>query len=77
VRRISIAESAPAYVLHAKAAQISADDDLGWYIGWVERAGRRRFFAMNIDLPVPGDGAKRVPLTKHLLAHLGTLPPGS
>jgi beta-lactamase class D len=83
VRRISITESAPAYVLHAKtgwgthAAQNSANDDLGWYVGWVEHAGRRWFFAMNIDLPAPGDAAKRVPLAKQLLAQLGALPQGS
>ena len=83
VRRISITESAPTYVLHAKtgwgtqAAQNSANDDLGWYVGWVEHAGRRWFFAMNVDLPAPGDAAKRVPLAKQLLAQLGALPPGS
>ncbi len=80
VRRISIIESAPAYVLHAKtgwathAAQNKANDDLGWYVGWVEHAGRRWFFAMNIDLSTPGDAAKRVPLAKQLLVQLGALP---
>ncbi|WP_049620804.1 class D beta-lactamase [Frateuria defendens] len=80
VRRISITESAPGYVLHAKtgwgtgAAQNAAHEDLGWYVGWVERGGRRWFFAMNIDLPQAGDAAQRVPLAKRLLAQLGALP---
>ncbi|TPG11420.1 class D beta-lactamase [Rhodanobacter glycinis] len=83
VRRISITESAPAYVLHAKtgwgtqAAQNKTNDDLGWYVGWVEHAGRRWFFAMNIDLPAPDDAAKRMPLTKQLLTQLGALPQGN
>ncbi|MFC5742414.1 class D beta-lactamase [Dyella tabacisoli] len=80
VRRISITESMPAYVLHAKtgwgthAAQNAANDDIGWYVGWVERDGRRWFFAMNLDLSATSDGAKRVPLTKELLRQLGALP---
>ena len=81
VRRICITESQPHYVLHAKtgwgtrAAQNAANDDLGWYVGWIERDDRRWFFALNIDMSNAGDAAKRVVLAKRLLRQLGALPP--
>jgi beta-lactamase class D len=80
VRRISITEAQPRYVLHAKtgwgtkAAQNAASDDIGWYVGWVESGGRRWFFAMNMDIHDSDDGGKRVPLAKQLLSTLGALP---
>lgn len=83
VRRISITESQPSYELHAKtgfgdgAAQNAAHDGLGWYVGWVERDGRRWFFALNVDLPKFSDAPKRVALAKQLLTQLGALPPAS
>jgi beta-lactamase class D len=56
VRRITIVESAPGYIIHAKTgwgvhAAADGKADLGWYVGWVERDGRRWFFAINMDLP--------------------------
>ncbi|WP_266169149.1 class D beta-lactamase [Dyella subtropica] len=80
VRRISITEAQPGYVLHAKtgfgseAAQNATKDGLGWYVGWVERDGRRWFFALNVDLAKVGDAPKRVVLAKQLLGQLGALP---
>ncbi|SFR94546.1 beta-lactamase class D [Dyella sp. OK004] len=81
VRRISITESQPGYELHAKtgfgndAAQNAAHDGLGWYVGWIERDGRRWFFALNVDMPRFSDAPKRVALAKQLLTQLGALPP--
>lgn len=76
-RRITIYEAGTNYVLHAKTgqaargAQNNADpaksDDIGWYVGWVEHAGRRWFFAMNIDIARPEDSAKRVTLARDIL----------
>jgi beta-lactamase class D len=79
VRRISITEAQPRYVLHAKTGwgtQAAADGrtDLGWYVGWVEARGRRWFFAMNIDLRDPADAGKRVVLAKELLRQARALP---
>lgn len=81
VRRISITESESGYELHAKtgfgsdAAQNTAHDGLGWYVGWIEHDGRRWFFALNVDLPRFSDAPKRVALAKQLLTQLGALPP--
>jgi beta-lactamase class D len=80
VRRITIQESAPEYVLHGKTGwamheDIQRDADLGWYVGWVERGGKRWFFAINIDMPRGADDApKRVAIGRALLASLGALP---
>ena len=83
VRRITIQESAPDFVLHGKTGLAPRDDiaskkDLGWYVGWVERGGRRWFFALNADLPHGfDDGPKRIAIVRALLAKVGALPAGS
>jgi beta-lactamase class D len=80
VRRITIQESAPDYVLHGKTGlatheDIAGKDDLGWYVGWVERGGRRWFFAFNMDLPHGIDDApKRIAIARAVLAKAGALP---
>lgn len=80
VRRISIVESQPTYVLHAKAG-FSSDAGkeenhvgIGWYVGWVEHAGRRWFFALNADMPTYQDAPKRMSLAKSMLEDIGALP---
>jgi len=81
VRRITIVDAAPAYVLHGKTGWAPKDDtngavDLGWYVGWVERGGRRWFYALNIDMPNGGDDApKRQLIANSLLERVGALPP--
>ena len=80
VRRITIQESAPDHVLHGKTGlamhdDIASKEDLGWYVGWVERGGRRWFFALNADLPRGLDDApKRITIVRALLAQAGALP---
>ena len=81
VRRITIVNAAPDYVLHGKTGWAPKDDtkgdaDLGWYVGWVERGGRRWFYALNIDMPKGGDDtAKRQLIANSLLQRVGALPP--
>ena len=83
VRRITIVEAAPGYTLHGKTGWALKRDngrdlDLGWYIGWVERDGRRWFFALNIDMSKGGDDApKRQVIVDALLRRAGALPAGS
>lgn len=82
VRRITIIDAAPGYVLHGKTGWAVHEDtaraaDLGWFVGWVERDGRRWFVALNIDMPHgAADAAQRVPLARELLARSGALPTG-
>jgi beta-lactamase class D len=84
VRRITIVDSAPHYVMHAKSGwrHIKGDaQDLGWFVGWVESSGKRWFFALNMDMPsAAGDGViakhapKREAAVRAILTKLGALP---
>jgi beta-lactamase class D len=86
VRRITIVESAPGYTIHAKTgwgvhAAADGSTDLGWYVGWIERTGRRWFFAINMDLPgddsverIKREAPRRVEVTRALLVRSGALP---
>ena len=80
VRRISIIEAAPDFILHGKTGWAvhgspRADTDLGWVVGWVEHGGRRWFYALNIDMPgEEKDAPKRLALARALLTRVGALP---
>ncbi|MDR2011746.1 MAG: class D beta-lactamase [Rhodanobacter sp.] len=80
VRRITIVDAAPDFTLHGKTGWGSRtgktdDDTMGWLVGWVERAGRRWFYALNVDMPRgEADLAQRVPLARTLLVRAGALP---
>jgi beta-lactamase class D len=78
VRRISIVDAATDHVTHGKTGWAIREDtgrkqDLGWYVGWVERDGRRWFFAVNIDMATAEDATKRIPLATALLTRAGAL----
>jgi beta-lactamase class D len=80
VRRITIVDAAPDYIIHGKTGWASKGDngrdaDLGWYVGWVERDGRRWFYALNIDMPNGSDDTpKRQLIANALLTRAGALP---
>jgi beta-lactamase class D len=76
VRRITIIEDAPHWILHAKTGwsttgAVDEMADLGWIVGWLERDGRRWFFAINIDMPTADDAQKRLPIARKLLEDVG------
>jgi len=52
----------------------SASDSIGWYVGWLERDGRRWFVAVNFDLTDAALAPKRIELAKQALAKVGALP---
>jgi len=80
VRRIAVTEDAPGHLVHAKTGWVSTsaeETDLGWYVGWVLRDGRRWFFALTIDMPLDGEDApKRLAIARAVLARVGALPAG-
>jgi len=59
----------------------AADPAVGWFVGWVERAGAVRPFALNVSPHAPGvpltpaQTAARLTLAKAMLRALGVLPP--
>jgi beta-lactamase class D len=46
---------------------------IGWWVGWVERHGKTYPFALNIDIHSDEDAAKRIPIARACLAALGKL----
>ena len=62
--------------LYAKTGWYMPDDrknQIGWWVGWVEKDGKVYAFALNVDITDETVGAKRVPLGKAALQSLGLL----
>jgi len=62
--------------LYAKTGWHMPDDrknQIGWWVGWVEKDGKVYAFALNADITDDTVGAKRVPLGKAALQALGLL----
>jgi len=45
-------------------------DKIGWYVGYIERAGKPFFFAMNIDIDNDEDIKARITVTENILKTL-------
>ena len=48
--------------------------DIGWDVGWVERADGPYVFAFNPDMPDEADAALRIPAARAGLSAVGALP---
>jgi beta-lactamase class D len=73
-REILKLEGDSGYSLFAKTGTASCyDPDIGWWVGWVEKAGRIYAFALNMDLVAPDDSAKRISVGRECLRTLGLL----
>jgi beta-lactamase class D len=51
----------------------TAQPQLGWWVGWVQRNAGIYAFALNMDIHTEEDAAKRISLGRELLAQLGVL----
>lgn len=52
----------------------SGQEDLGWYVGWVETADETYVFAVNMDLGGFDEAPQRKILARHVLARLDIFP---
>ncbi len=52
----------------------SADNKIGWFVGWVERGGDAYIFALNLDPTEERHIAARTTIAKAMLTTLGALP---
>ncbi len=81
VREITLLERIGDAALHGKTGWHWPSDggqQIGWWVGWVEREGRIHAFALNLDIASERDAARRLPLGRACLAALDILPlPGS
>lgn len=62
--------------LYAKTGWYMPEDrknQIGWWVGWVEKDGKVVAFALNIDMNGDAAAAKRVPLGKAALQSLGLM----
>lgn len=76
VKQIMISEQNDDYVLRTKTGWgIRFENQMGWFIGYLERDGNVYFFATNLESKNPEKGfVSRVTITKKILNELGLYP---
>ena len=67
VRDIMIRQKTNVYIYRSKTGWA---DKIGWYVGYIERAGKPFFFAMNIDIDNDEDIKARITVTENILKTL-------
>jgi beta-lactamase class D len=75
VQEITALEKTESYALHGKTGWYwpKEGQQIGWWVGWIERDGKHYPFALNIDLNKDEDAAKRIPIARECLKMLGKL----
>ncbi len=75
VKEITLLEKTDAYAIHAKTGWHwpESGQQIGWWVGWIERDGEASPFALNIDINVDADAEKRIPIARECLKALGKL----
>ncbi len=74
VEGILVEDEGPGYVLRAKTGWADwAPADIGWYVGYVVRGDRPYYFALNMDIEQPEQGAARRGIARAILDDLGLL----
>ena len=74
VKEITLLEKTEAYELHGKTGwHMDAKQQVGWWVGWVERDGNVYPFALNMDMKGDDDAAKRIPIGRDCLKALDKL----
>jgi beta-lactamase class D OXA-50 len=74
VKEITLLEKTESYELHAKTGWlVNPKQQLGWWVGWVERENKFYSFALNVDMAQDEDAAKRIPIGRECLKALGKL----
>jgi beta-lactamase class D OXA-50 len=74
VKEITLLEKTDTYELHGKTGWLfDKKQQLGWWVGWIERAGKTYPFALNIDIVTDDDAANRVRIGQECLKALGKL----
>lgn len=76
VKQVMLYEEDDNYKIRAKTGWgIRFEDNVGWFVGWVEKNDNVYFFVNNCETREPGDGyPARIEITKKILSVLGILP---
>lgn len=77
VKEIAIVEKTPDYTIRGKTGWFGYGNyespNIGWYVGYIEKGENVYFFASNIDIKRPEDGAARLELVRRCFQDLGVL----
>ncbi|MBK7704313.1 MAG: class D beta-lactamase [Acidobacteria bacterium] len=74
VKDIMIEEKTANYTLRAKTGWADAyTPQVGWWVGYVERAGNAYFFATELDIKSDADAPKRKEITRAILKSMGII----
>ena len=76
VKEMGLVEKNESFALHAKTGWHwpgAGGQQIGWWVGWVERDGAVSPFALNIDINADADAAKRIPIARECLNILGKI----
>jgi beta-lactamase class D len=75
VKRIMIYEQTDEYTIRAKTGwAIRVKDQVGWFVGYVEKGNEVYFFAINLESKNPEEGfVSRKEITFNILKHLSIL----
>ena len=72
VKDIMVVEQTPDYTMRAKTGW-ALEEEIGWYVGYVEQGENVYFFATNIDIPDREYLGARLEVTRRSLETLGLL----
>lgn len=71
VKEIMIVEQTPTYILRGKTGWLGIGvPQIGWFVGYLEKAGDVYFFVINIDIVNRKDGNARIDITKDVFKKL-------
>jgi beta-lactamase class D len=76
LKNIIVLDSNSNYIMRAKTGWgVENNTDIGWLVGWVEKAGSAYFFAINVetDKENPKFGEARMKITEKILKDLGVM----
>jgi beta-lactamase class D len=75
LKKIMIVDETLQYVIRAKTGwAMRINDQVGWYVGYIETGGQVWFFATNIDIEKRSDATYREEITLEALKLKGILP---
>jgi beta-lactamase class D len=75
VHDMMVLESIDDAVLRGKTGYVfTTSPRVGWWVGWVERAGASWSFALNLDITAPEHFGARTAIGRAILRELGALP---
>lgn len=75
-RQLLVLEETANYRLAGKTGWAGFGEEgeqVGWFVGYLERGNQVYFFATNVQIEKPEDAARRIPATREILREMGIL----